>query len=85
MTDGDPIVDLNDDLFDQEANDLLAFRNTQALGGVPQPAHEAFQRLFQLRRSFARQGLPAGVLQLLLRRLLLATQIGHPLSQLAQW
>jgi len=32
MTDGDPIVDLNDDLFDQKANDLLALRNTQLLG-----------------------------------------------------
>jgi hypothetical protein len=84
MTDGDPIVDLNDDLFDQKANDLLAFRNTEVLGRVAYPGHETFQRLFQLRRSLLHQSLPAGVLQLLFRGLLLTPQLRHPVSQLAQ-
>jgi len=48
MSDGDSIVHLHDNLFDQQANDFLPFRNTQALGRLPYPAHEGFQRLFQL-------------------------------------
>jgi len=40
--------------------------------------------LFQLFASLGHQGLPAGGFQLLFRRLLLTSQLRHPLSQLAQ-
>ena len=35
VPDGDPIVDFDNDVLDQQPNDFLPFRNTQPLGGLP--------------------------------------------------
>jgi hypothetical protein len=83
VADGDCVV-TDENLFDEKANDTLAFRHVQRLCRGMQPSHERRQRLGQPQVGCAVVGLIGDRFDLSLQCLLLPTKYRHSNAQLLQ-